>query len=466
MSKNYYTAKIVDLTIDKSNSSKEELDHPIDNYDQNKTLAIYNNVSNPQASNSKIQIAEQESMINQNSIVNITRITYSTKSRKLTDGRLAGPKKIRKAKNIIDKYTINRSTNKYILGIYSKIKNSLSKEDKKLFSQRVKNWFQIEMNKLTNQDDFDTMPISKLMKQAPIIQTNYRYIEPTNSVRIFDFHFVLDSTCLETDEKHMLPKQTPWSCTKYVKAVDKMIIDKKENFYRVFLREYNTVEGKLEYCQNEIEFLKKWLLNLSHSKAKDFHDLLSEMTSARNFEELTKLLENSKGKRIDIKKLNSDTLKHIRSKPTVYFTYTVSPFGQGLSLPTCSEFGLNKKFCKIVELEYYEGNTRGLLRPFDFFVVLDQFDFYSECFNICKQNKDKFKEKGVQDPDMIIDSEIAYIVTSNDKKLDTKVKVFSEKYAENGFLQEKYYCVLCDFSSSMPVEALDIYRKIHESRLH
>ena len=54
-----------------------------------------------------------------------------------------------------------RSTNKFCLEVYSKIKNSLSAKDKKLFSKRVKKWFQIETTKLEKKDP---LPISRLIK--------------------------------------------------------------------------------------------------------------------------------------------------------------------------------------------------------------------------------------------------------------------------------------------------------------
>jgi len=128
-----------------------------------------------------------------------------------------------------------------------------------------------------------------------------------------------------------------------------MVIDKKESFYRVFIRELNTIEGKLDYCLNEIEFLKNWLLKLSNIKAKEFYDLLSDMTSPQNFQKFTGMISMSKGTRIDIKKLNADTLNHIKNSPSLYCTYEMSQSGENLSMLNCTEFGMNKKFCKLTE---------------------------------------------------------------------------------------------------------------------
>ena len=112
---------------------------------------------------------EKDSMTIQNSIVNSKSDVRYTKVTNLIDGRQSGPKKIRKAKNLLDKYVTNRSTNKFFLDVYSKIKNSLSAKDKKAFSKRVKNWFQIETTKLEKNDP---LPISRLIKLAPIVPTN------------------------------------------------------------------------------------------------------------------------------------------------------------------------------------------------------------------------------------------------------------------------------------------------------
>ena len=453
MSKILSEGQIIDITSDRSDSSKIVLKQTIASISQSEVLAVSNVVQNPHASNlyesnSNNQIVEKNSTISQNKPAKATRHNGYTKFRKSNDGRLAGAKKIKKTQNIVEKYAYNKSTNKYFLDLYSKTRNSLGQVDKKKFDESVKIWFQIENNKL---DAEDTFPTYKLIKQAPLVPTNQRYIEPMQSVRIFDWHFVLDSTCLQTDERSLLPKQVPYSYIKNVKHVDKMIIDKKHGFYCVHLNEMNTIQGKKEYCQNEIEFLKKWLLNLSNKKAKDFADLLSDMTSPQNFEKLTGILEMSKTSRIDVKKLNADTVKYIKNKPNLYMKFEVSRFGNNLSMPSCTEFGMNKKMCEVTMHTYNDVRTSDIFKIWDTFVMIDQFETYSEFFKMIKQNKDTFIETGVQDPDMIVNRRTTYAVNSDGKKLHGKLKIFIEKYAQNGTYYEKVYNVIYDLSSAMPL---------------
>ena len=456
MDKNSSVAKIKDPTIDKSDTTA--VDHSIKeptiiitNFINNKNLTTSNIVRNPfilhDNSNMNDQTMEKDSMTIKDSIVNSKRDVRYTKVTNLIDGRQSGPKKIRKAKNLLDKYVTNRSTNKFCLDVYSKIKNSLSTKDKKLFSKRVKTWFQIETAKL---DKKDPLPKSRVIKQAPMMPINQRFIEPIQSVRIFDFHFVLDTTCLHTDKRDMLPKQMPFSHIKNVKAIEKLVIDKKEGFYRIFLRELNSVEGKFEYCQNEIEFLKKWLLNLSNTKAKDFCDLLSEMTSPQNFLKLGEFLEISKGTKIEIKKLNADTLKYIKKSPSFYSTYEVNTVGNSFSLPTCTEFGMNESFCKITMQNYHDVKTSNQFKIHDSFVIIDQFVLYTEFFKCYMQTDFTFQEKGVQDPDMIFNHKSAYAITSYKKKLNIRVNIFIEKYAENGVYYETVYIVFSEFKNVIP----------------
>lgn len=234
--------------------------------------------------------------------------------------------------------------------------------------------------------------------------------------------------------------------------MNKIVIDRKENFYRVFIREFNTVEGKLDYCLNEIEFLKNWLLKLSNSKAKELYDHISDMTSPQNFQKFIGFINMSKGTRIDIKKLNTDTLNHIKTSPSMYCTYEMSQTGGILSMLSCTEFGMNKKFCKLTEHKYYTDRTSGLFKVFDSFVMLNQFDFYSEFFNICKKNKDTFQEKGIQCADMILDNKISFAATSDQKKLHAESKIYIEKYAVSGVYYEKLHIVLYVFNNAMPIK--------------
>ena len=170
MDKNSSVAKIKDPTIDKSDTTA--VDHSIKeptiiitNFINNKNLTTSNIVRNPfilhDNSNMNDQTMEKDSMTIKDSIVNSKRDVRYTKVTNLIDGRQSGPKKIKKAKDLLDKYLTNRSTNKFCLDVYSKIKNSLSTKDKKLFSKRVKTWFQIETAKL---DKKDPLPKSRVIK--------------------------------------------------------------------------------------------------------------------------------------------------------------------------------------------------------------------------------------------------------------------------------------------------------------
>ena len=72
---------------------------------------------------------------------------------------LANFKKNKKRKNIANKYVCNSSTNKYILATYKKVDKSLASEQKKKFNQKVKNWYQIEMNKTSEKHEL--LPLNK-----------------------------------------------------------------------------------------------------------------------------------------------------------------------------------------------------------------------------------------------------------------------------------------------------------------
>ena len=81
------------------------------------------------------------------------------------------------------------------------------------------------------------------------------------------------------------------------------------------------------------------------------------MTSPQNFLKLGEFLEISKGTKIEIKKLNADTLKYIKKSPSFYSTYEVNTVGNSFSLPTCTEFGMNENFCKITMQNYHDVRT-------------------------------------------------------------------------------------------------------------
>ena len=130
MDKNFCVPNIVDLTIDRSDSSQRRLQRSIANISHDEALTMLNVVSNPQASSSNNQISEKDNSTNQNNSVKSKRHGGYTKFRKLDDGRLRNAKIIKKTQNIVDQYAINKSTNKYFLDLYSKAKNIVSQKDK------------------------------------------------------------------------------------------------------------------------------------------------------------------------------------------------------------------------------------------------------------------------------------------------------------------------------------------------
>ena len=150
----------------------------------------------------------------------------------------------------------------------------------------------------------------------------------------------------------------------------------------------------------------------------------------------------SKGRRIDIKQLNAETLEYIRNKPSLYCTYETSLLGNAPSLPTCTEFGMNRKFCKLTKNEYKNVKPSSLFRMFESLVMLDQFDLYLEFLAINAKESFVFQEKGIQQPDMVFDPQVAYAATLTKKRLDVKVLIFIEKYALDGVYYEKMYPVL------------------------
>ena len=203
MNTNFREPKKVDQTTEKKDPSKREIQHPSTKGNQTKVHAIPNslptkadnkdNMNLPFLSNSNNKIVAQKDMTDQttvdvdagvqfterimgsiqrtiqpfqfvDSIERKEKKSVKSQSQKCDEPLKTTVRKAIKKRNIKEKYVTNRSTNKYFLETFSKIKKNLSKNDKELFSVSVKNWFQIEMKKLSSADDVSNFPIEKLIK--------------------------------------------------------------------------------------------------------------------------------------------------------------------------------------------------------------------------------------------------------------------------------------------------------------
>ena len=355
---------------------------------------------------------------------------------KIKNKKKVGEKSVKKVDWVACKYTGN---NNRILECYLKMKKKLIQKDSDYFAAKANRWKKIKLKNIGEINPKNILQ-PKQLKPIPLVSNQLKNVKTSNTIRIFDLYFELDSTCFQDHLTVDQPKLKPYSYIYYSKYVTSMVYDKTIHFYNISIQENTSNEELFEHSKKQIETLKKWFTSLNTKKADQFLKLQNNLTSKESEIRLLDLITKSSDTRSYLKRLNGDTINYMHSMPCFFTKYQVNL--NKVVMPCLIQFGINKKLCKITSLDYSNINMQQVLKIFSCFTILDQFEFYQEFFQVLNSKSSIFQESGIQDHDMILKNNVVCIDNEKGNKAHVTTKLYFETFIENEMYFLQIYIIM------------------------